>query len=862
MPLLTVLLAIDPAKAATIEVNPDACLAPGIACTIGEAVDAAASGDVIRWIPVADGAVAPAILEEVVVDGGRFAALTIESVAGPASTVWRPSAGEGTQVIVQNGAELTLRGFRFELGTDSCVRGDNSDLIIEESEFLACTRETNGGALFLNDGNLTITDSLFYQNFAGGNGGAVFFGGPSAADDTLVIERTLFEENRANDDLSVGGAVATRYVEDITVTESNFLGNVSLARGGGLSVEFGDELVAEDNTFQLNKSFFSLVEEELEEEDEGETVGLIYSTGQGGGLFFDGESVEARRNLFCGNLADDGGGIYGIDVDSAEYYNNIFAENWAAHFGGAVNSTVVDGREASEPTIINNTFLNNSAGLFPDPQVIVVYGAGGSISLDGSLADIRNNIIERSYFGGGIFAKAGELWEIGDPIAIEYNLMYQNCDSVGCTDESSQHFTSDLNAHAVSASNIHAPAQLVYYRPEGDCYTDAFYPEVGSPVIDAGDPTIVDAIVGGRSDIGAFGGPDADVKDDDGDSWVNIYDCHDLNPLINPTQADICDQVDNNCNGEIDEDFETDWYPDNDRDGFGDAEVLVPLVDCLDLGPALVTNNEDCDDDDPDVFPENYEVCDGKDNDCNLVVDDPDKLVFEAWVPDNDGDGFGESGGGTIACAPPADGWVNFGGDCDDTDATVNPAAPEICDEGEPLDNDCDGQIDEEPTEATAQWYLDGDGDGVGAGEPVVQCEDPGVEDGLAYVNEDGDCDDLDPTSFPAVTRAADGQAVPGGVDVCDGRDNDCNGAVDDDITQQTAWYLDADADGFGDNATALFSCDEPGATYVVKGGDCDDENPDIGECAECGCQAAPTSGSAGLLGLLGVMLLLRRRRD
>ncbi|MFT4624652.1 MAG: MYXO-CTERM domain-containing protein [Myxococcota bacterium] len=858
MPLLTVLLALGPAKAATIEVNPDACLAPGIACSIEEAIDNAVSGDTIRWVPVADGDTTPAIQESVVIDGSRFAALTIESVAGAAATVWQPPGEDGTQIIVQNGAELTLAGFRFELGTDSCVRADNSDLIIMDAEFVLCHRDTNGGAVFATDGDIEILDTLFYANTSDGHGGAVFFGGPVDGANSLNVERAMFEDNESFDPLSVGGAIATRFVESVNVIDSNFLGNTSFARGGGLSVEFGDELVVEGSTFQLNSSFYFLAADEFDDSDEGETVGLVYSTGQGGAVYFDGESMDMSRSLFCGNLADDGGGVYSVDIASNEYRNNVFADNWATHYGGGLNSSVTDGAEASEPVIVNNTFVGNSAGLFPDPQVIVVFGAGGSIALDGSLADIRNNIISATYFGGGIFGNDGDLFTIGDPIAIEYNLLYENCDFINCEESQSQHYTSDLDAYAVSTTNLRANPQLVYYRGESDCYPDAFYPDVGSPVIDTGDPSVLDAI-GGQSDIGAYGGPGADIKDEDGDGWANIYDCNDLSPAINPTQADVCDQIDNNCDGEIDEEYETEWYPDNDRDGYGDSEALLPIFECLDLSPAYVNNNDDCDDEDDNRAPGNLETCDGVDNDCNITIDDPDKLVFDAWVPDADGDGFGDSSiSGIVACAAPDPSYVNVGGDCDDGNAAINPDAAEVCDGL--IDNDCDGQEDEDPTELTATWYLDEDQDGVGAGDPVLDCNMP--TDGGTYVNETGDCDDSDASSYPAVTRVADSVAVAGGLDVCDGRDNDCSGVADDDQSQQTAWYLDGDADGFGDDKTVLWSCDEPGANYVVKGGDCDDENVDVGECAECGCQSAPGGGHAGFLGLLGAMLVLRRRRS
>ncbi len=97
----------------------------------------------------------------------------------------------------------------------------------------------------------------------------------------------------------------------------------------------------------------------------------------------------------------------------------------------------------------------------------------------------------------------------------------------------------------------------------------------------------------------------------------------------------------------------------------------------------------DCDDGNPDVHPEADELCNERDDDCDGDIDE-DATDATTWYPDEDDDGYGSEDGAEQVCAQPS-GSVELGGDCDDGDPTVSPAAVEICDS---IDNDCDGQVD------------------------------------------------------------------------------------------------------------------------------------------------------------------------
>ncbi len=151
---------------------------------------------------------------------------------------------------------------------------------------------------------------------------------------------------------------------------------------------------------------------------------------------------------------------------------------------------------------------------------------------------------------------------------------------------------------------------------------------------------------------------------------------------------EVCDGVDNDCDGDVDEGLDQTFFADIDGDGFGDADAAVVACAAPDDHVAI---DGDCDDALASVSPEAPEQCDGIDNDCDDVVDE-DFIVFD----DLDGDGFGDPASEAVDCAPTPD-LVAIGGDCDDTRNDVNPDALEICDG---LDNDCDPLTSEASTAA------------------------------------------------------------------------------------------------------------------------------------------------------------------
>ena len=222
-------------------------------------------------------------------------------------------------------------------------------------------------------------------------------------------------------------------------------------------------------------------------------------------------------------------------------------------------------------------------------------------------------------------------------------------------------------------------------------------------------------------------------KDADGDAVPWTVDCDDNNAAVFPGAPELCDEIDNNCNGAIDEQpvdapF---WYFDRDGDGFGDDRVWVQ--ECVPLMAGYVEQGGDCDDSDRDAFPGGVETCDGSDNDCDGAVDEGSPEA-EAWYADLDGDGFGDPDGLLYACYEP-EGFVKVAGDCDDSDPLQFPDADEYCN-GE--DDDCDEVVDEPGVVDGTPTFEDKDSDGLGDGATEQRVCTPAAD---AVLNGD-DCDD------------------------------------------------------------------------------------------------------------------------
>ncbi len=293
-------------------------------------------------------------------------------------------------------------------------------------------------------------------------------------------------------------------------------------------------------------------------------------------------------------------------------------------------------------------------------------------------------------------------------------------------------------------------------------------------------------------------GVDLTDVDDDGfaSTVVGGTDCADSDGTIHPGALEVCDAQDNNCDGSVDEGVQEYYFRDADGDGYGDASAISPGCDAP---SGYVTDDQDCDDDRPDVHPGAEERCNEVDDNCDGTVDEG---VTSTFYRDADQDGYGDPSAPVDACTAP-EGYVDDATDCRDTNEMVFPGNEEVCNG---VDDNCDGSVDEN---VTTVLYQDADGDAFG--NPEVTTESCGFVDG--YVLNARDCDDQDAGTFP------------GAAEVCDDRDNDCDGLVDEGTG--SVYYQDGDGDGYGDSALPVEACSQPEG-HVEDDTDCDDTNPAI----------------------------------
>jgi MYXO-CTERM domain-containing protein len=862
-----------------------------------------------------------------------FCAELADDTAGFAGPYPTPVPAEFRFMTIRSGAEVILDDLWIQ-GFGAAQRGgaievSSADLVIQNSRMVhneaplmmdlsGWLLDGWGGVIAQEGGTLTVTNSEFLNNEAW-RGGAIHMTGGF-----LTLSNNLADLNRAHE--------------------------------GGLLWLDGVDMLLENNVLCTNSA--NQVPEDVGEAFwEQEKGGVVYSR--------NANSFEARNNVFAQNFSlSAGGGIYADGGAAPLVYQNTFVDNSASPQGGGVIHTVgtvfefwnniagFNGGTAMSATdyplgtpmyIDYNDFYANQVDVVgsmyvldsDDDEVVEVEILPPGVGEFGG--DLANYAIDQStnLFADPLLTAWApeytsvepgcELWQyfprVNSPVIDAGNPLVED---VGGT-------TSDIGALAGPDVTL---VDVVDNDQDGweniyDCddFEEEIHPGAPEPCdgVDNDCDGLVDELLldwypdadgDGFGDVNAVPVGACEGEEPPGTVYVT-GDCDDNEPASFPGNEEICDFIDNNCDGQVDEELNVvTQYEDNDGDGFGTLASTLELC-----GPpaGYASASDDCNDEKADIYPGAEEiVADGIDQDCNSVdtcyadydgdgfgildttddndlncanasagtsavstdCDDRDDATypgaddepadgfdqdcdgFDSCYADVDGDGYGNTDSivadNDLDCSNDSSSVSAFGGDCNDNVATTNPEGTEICDS---FDNNCDGNIDEEGSADATLWFLDADGDGFGdpAGS-LIACTDDLGNGPAYYVGVAGDCDDVNAAINPDMDE------------ICDTFDNDCDNQIDEnDAVDASLWYYDGDGDGFGSEENIDYpptvQCDSPGAEWVTHDAlmlDCDDFDLGVGPCGGCGCSvpAGDVPGRYGVLAGLAMMVFAMRRRQ
>ena len=236
-----------------------------------------------------------------------------------------------------------------------------------------------GGAAYFNKGFVTITDSVFENNIATAEGGAVGFSRASVKDLVVSINNSSFVGNKA----PVAGAIFTNV--DSKITNSNFTKNTA-SKGGAVLNENGAKLTVDNSTFKDNAA--------------DSYGGAVLNNGE---LIVTNSVFDANDILNRGSAGVDHGGaaIYNwenakLDISKSNFTNNIKNYVNGDRLVGAVTTI-------GNATIRDSYFVNNSGRW--GGALAATGGVSGSaintISVDGT--KFVNNT---ALYGGAMFVWA------------------------------------------------------------------------------------------------------------------------------------------------------------------------------------------------------------------------------------------------------------------------------------------------------------------------------------------------------------------------------------------------------------------------------------------------------------------------
>jgi hypothetical protein len=323
------------------------------------------------------------ITADVIIQGNGAANTIIDG--NEASRIFNISSGN---VTLQN---LTLRDGN-DTGGGGAITSNNSDLTLNDVTLTSNTASTgSGGALEFTNGNLNINDSNILGNeTTAGTGGGIFLGTGS---DTIVIDNTIIDGNKAQGNGSLGGGIniveTSATALDLTIQNSILDNNQAEDRGGNALAVFTNALA--DSIYIINTRFDSNTDI---------TSGINTGHRGGGAILIDNNSgsfnqgqMDIENSTFSNNSHPDGGGAIAAPNDVAptsqngwmiDITNSTFSGNTTTGNGGAIMAE--DGLSVD---IANSTFYQNFAS-----------GTGDGIYVDNGATTILTSTVVYSESGG------------------------------------------------------------------------------------------------------------------------------------------------------------------------------------------------------------------------------------------------------------------------------------------------------------------------------------------------------------------------------------------------------------------------------------------------------------------------------
>ncbi len=715
-----------------------------------------------------------------------------------------------------------------EAGGHLFVIGDSS-ATVTASQFLD-GKAGAGGAIGVLQSTLTVDGSTFDGNLSSSTGGAIQGNGASA---TVVSNSTFTNNQTAGGNAGAGGAGAfTESGTRATFVDSTFLANSARTNGGALYGS-GVTLSTDGDVFESNQAGNDGVAVHVAGSGAYASLGDTFryqGAGNGhfgGGIFAAGQvTVTVDGATFLENAANRGGAIAYVGGSNLSVLDSTFDTNSAVARGGAIDYAPTSGSLSSALVISGGRFVGNLVTATNNTSNGgAVYGTVGNVNIAGT--DFTDN---RASYGGAVF---GSLLTTFTAAGATFCANDATAGSGGAVNV--QAMAGRVDVHNVVFAENTATSQgggmFLGAAPNTAVVNNTFAgnratTNGGAVYYSTANVAFKNNIVRGSGGNGVsanvLGSPSLTYSD-----WYTNTPAHTGDALaafaLNATNLVGIDpglgvwSQDGDCTND-------DFRPRFNAPvvNAGDPALQDPDKSRSDIGAfggpfanqALYVDADgdtffalfDCDDSDKQVYPGAAEYCNGLDDDCDSLIDEIGAVDAKTVFADADGDGFGNGAMSTIACA--ANGYVVDKTDCNDAVASINPGAPEVCNL---RDDDCDGNADEAPATGEQTWFTDGDGDGFG--DPttaLVACFAP-----AGAVLSGNDCDDALATVHP------------GAAEVCNLRDDDCDGTVDVGVASGVTVYLDADGDGYGDAKGVVIACSLQ-AGYAAGPGDCDDGNASV----------------------------------